>query len=37
MHFFFSILQNDNRNTDFDVDCSNQKKNDSEEKPKKTK
>ncbi len=31
MHFFFSILQNDNRNTDFDSNDSDQQNDDSDE------
>jgi hypothetical protein len=30
MHFFISILQNDNRNTDFDSNDSAQQKDDSD-------
>jgi len=36
MHFFISILQNDNRNTDFDSDDSGSQKDDSDETQKKT-
>ena len=31
MHFFFSMLQNDNRNTDFDSNDSDQQNDDSDE------
>ena len=36
MHFFYSILQNDHRNTDFDSDDSDQQNDDSDETQKKT-